>query len=207
MLLDSTIPAHDALRFREDHTDGEEMRRFRQRRLALYSGMMGGLFSVLYLAGLLLVLVGSPSRLLEVHLHPSKLGHLAFSVVPLGWSLLLRRRRMDERQLHAIDLGVVLIVSFIVGGGFWYAPAGFHLELGALLLLLMALVLRAAIVPSTSRFTAVVGVASTPPIVAATVHQAQISGLTGLVNPLTMGIGITPTRPRRAARAARGVAS
>jgi hypothetical protein len=190
MFLDSTLPENGALRFREDRTDGEDMRRFVQRRLSLYTGMLGGLLTVQFVFGLLLMAVIMPERLVAVHVHPAKVLHLTLSAALVGWALVLRRLRLGERALRAVDAGNVLFVSLGVSAAFWLAPAGFHLELGALLLLLLALVLRAAVIPSTPRFTAFVGLVSSPPVVAAGVHHVALTGDAGLITPVIMAFGL-----------------
>ena len=163
---------------------------FLQSRELTYLGLLAGFFGALYLiAALLLYGYLSPEEWLAVHLHPSKLVHLGAVVLPLGMWAWIRRGPRSLRALRTADFASTFTLGVATGLGIYWAPAGFHFELAGLLILVLTLVLRAALVPSTPRFTALVGTISFPPLIVGGYLQSLKSGQVGLFTPTMLLIG------------------
>jgi serine/threonine-protein kinase len=146
--------------------------------------MMGTFTGAMYVVGIVAVLLAFPERFVEVHLHPSKIVNLAFAVVLLGiWRFLSGTPRSGS-TVRAIDVAQTVGISVGVGVGAAFAPPGYRLEFVGLLLLVLALVLRAAIVPSTPLRTAAIGVLSAPAVViGGYVLLMAEGGSVGIVTP------------------------
>ena len=82
--------------------------------------------------------------------------------------LLLHTRRFDRRGLEIIDAMSMCVVGFLVGCVLLPLQVHFRPELAILLLMAHILVGRAALVPSTTVRTALIGLASLLPILIAT---------------------------------------
>jgi hypothetical protein len=180
------------IRWASEGSDSEESEHFLQTRVALYALLIGGLFAMLYLVGMLLVLIFAREHWLLVHLHPGKIANLFLAITLLGlWRLLCGRAR-PAWQIRAFDVGIALTIALSAGFGVASAPAGNHLELAGLLIVVLALVMRAAIVPSSPGFTALVGLACGPPIVIGGYLHAQnsMAAPTLFIAPTLIAIGI-----------------
>jgi serine/threonine-protein kinase len=181
----------NVIRWGSDGSDSEQADGFLQTRVALYAQLLGGLFALLYLVGMVLVLLFVPEQWVAVHVHPAKIVNLVLAVALLGVWRVLRGRPRSGWLLRALDVGSALAVSLGSGFGVASAPKGYHLELGGLLIVVLALVVRAAIVPSSPGFTALVGVACAPPIVVAGyLYAAADTRAAGFLSPPLIAIVI-----------------
>ena len=82
----SPLPAKSVLRWASGSTDSESTE-FLQSRIVLQLRLMATLIGAMYMAGIVGIGVFAPHAWLGVHLHPSKLLHLALSVaLVLGFS-------------------------------------------------------------------------------------------------------------------------
>ncbi|MGC4088059.1 MAG: serine/threonine-protein kinase [Polyangiaceae bacterium] len=170
----------NVLRWGAQGSDTDEGDRFLQERLALYAKLMGGFFSALYLVGALVVALVAPQVWLAVHLHPSKVMSL---LLPLGYFLSwlkLQRGALKPWRLRCLDMGLALFMSFSVGFSVSHAPRGYHAETFGLLVMIVVLVLRAALVPSEPKWTALVGAVAAPALLLAGYQQLRESPLGGL---------------------------
>jgi hypothetical protein len=118
-------------------------------------GLMALLVGVMYVVGVVVLALLAPASWWSIHAHPSKLIHLGLSVALSCGYFWLRRRQRPTWLLWTLDGTSTVSILLAVGAGVALAPTGVHLELFALLFMILALVLRAAIVPSTPRWTAV----------------------------------------------------
>lgn len=143
-------------------TDSGLFEQFQRQRLALFTRLLASLFTGMYVVGAVLVFVLARAEFVSVHLHPSKLINL-FLVVA-SWSIhrALCRLPLSNRSVLAIDLGLLLMVSIGIGTALAHAPIGYHLEFAGLLILVLTLVVRAALVPSTPAWTALIGLLASP---------------------------------------------
>lgn len=135
-----------------------------QRRLGLVYGIMGALVVAIYFVGVILIAFAFPQRFWEIHLGASKLLHLITSTGLLGVWWLCRGPLRPRWLLSTIDLVGALkamtIASVVVG----LSPAGLRAEFIALGPFTLFVCLRAAIVPSPPRWTALVALVSSLPI-------------------------------------------
>jgi predicted Ser/Thr protein kinase len=138
-------------------SDSQESDRFFQERVAFYARMMGSFVGLMYLVGIVVSALVFRDRFVAIHVHPSKIVNLILAVLLLGlWRFLANEARSGS-LVRAIDVLQTVGIGIAVGVATAFVPGGYHLEFAGLLLLVLALVLRAAIVPSTPRRTAVVG--------------------------------------------------
>ena len=105
---------------------------------------------------------------------------------------LLRGGARAGWQVRAFDVGIALAVALCAGFGVASAPAGYHLELAGLLIVVLALVLRSAVVPSSPGFSALVGFACAPPIVVGSyLHAAKGNATEPIVlAPTLVALGV-----------------
>jgi eukaryotic-like serine/threonine-protein kinase len=190
MLSDLTPHLKDVIRRASERSDSDELDRFLQLRVAPFARVMAALFGVLYLAGLVIIGLLLPRYFVAVHVHPGKILNLvlALALLLVGW--LLPRRPRPHWQLRALDLGIVITISVCVGVAVATGPGGYHLELAALLVVVLPLVLRSAIVPSTARFTVLVGVLCTPAIVIGGYLQALRNAPDDPLPPVVIAAGL-----------------
>ena len=148
MLLDSTVPAGDALRWANDASERDSSLSALRTRLTTYVRLLATLIGGMYVIGVVALAIMAPDNWLEVHRHPSKLAHLVMTAVLFGVWLWLRRRPRNRRSVEVADIGVALLVASGIGAGTALAPSGYNVELVALFIVALALIMRAAIVPS-----------------------------------------------------------
>jgi hypothetical protein len=183
------------IRWGSQGSDTDELDRFVQTRIALYTLLIGGLFALLYVAGAIAIAVAAREQWLFVHLHPAKIMNLVLAVLLLAVSRYLRQptRSLPSWQLRAIDLGSALSISIACGVGAATAPANYQLQVGALLIVVLMLVVRSAIVPSTAAFTVLVSMLCWVPVVVGGYMQAKAAspGALGFVTPELLTVGLS----------------
>jgi len=169
--------------------DDEEARHFLAARVALYALQIGIFFSLLYLAGLVLISVVTPERLIEVHLHPAKIANVVVIALAFGVYWAVRRPACSRAALVAgdallpflLNMGSALVAPFV-------SPA-FAITFVPLLISVLALMLRAAFVPSPPWRTLGVGVlAALPTIWAQYSLAARAPELPEPLSPVLIGI-------------------
>jgi hypothetical protein len=135
----------------------EEERAFLAQRVALYARQLGLFFSMLYVVGWIVILAVVPERVVEIHLHPTKLANLAIMVLAFGIWWAVRRPSCSAIALVAGDALLPLMVT--LGGALTapFVPPGFGLTFMPLLIAVLALMYRAAFIPSPPIRTAWVG--------------------------------------------------
>ena len=189
MFPETTPALANVLHWASRPTDDAETRRLVRRRLMVYVRLVMTLFGGLYVVGALALIALAPSQLLAVHFHPGKILNLLLVVGALGFLLFLRRWEPSERALRAADIGFAFAIASGIGVASATAPVGYHFELIALLVMIFLLVLRAALVPSQPRFTVMVGIVCSLPILAG--GYVQLVGSPMPNEFLTPGIIVT----------------
>jgi hypothetical protein len=166
----------------------EEANRFYGARVADFARTIGVVFAGIYLLGLIAVPVAFPGFFWAIHLHPAKLFNLGLAAGGLGISWLARRPGVPSGVVAAFDVGVPLSVSLGLAVLAHTLPAELAGYFLPLLLSSIVLVVRAAIVPSPTLRTFLIGVAATAPAVYAGYVIATRSHGT-LVMPLFVIVG------------------
>jgi eukaryotic-like serine/threonine-protein kinase len=170
--------------------DDEEARAFLSRRVALYARQVGMFFAVLYVVGLIVVAVVVPEQLLAIHLHPAKLAHLAMVPMAFGVWWAVRRPWRSPLALIAGDAALPFLVN--LGGALAapFAPPGFAFSFLPMLVSALALLFRAAFVPSPPGRTAWIGaLASVPTLWAQYELASNEPTLPGFVTPHLILLG------------------
>jgi eukaryotic-like serine/threonine-protein kinase len=170
----------------------EEVERFFSARVAGYAKLLTLLLSGLYVMGVLLGLVWARPYFWAVHLHPTKLVHLGLIAINAGAWHLTRRATCPRWLVSAVDVALPLSVTagFCVAGA--AAPAISGLFLTPLLFSALVLLGRAALVPSSSGQTLLVGMASALPTVgAAYLFAARDPALAAPATPALIGAGVS----------------
>jgi eukaryotic-like serine/threonine-protein kinase len=180
----------EVLRRASEGSDTEEFDRFLQARLTLFVRMMTSLFAVLYVAGMVVLALFAPEYWVAVHVHPGKILNLLLAVVLGAVYLVLKRAPFSQSVARAIDLVTALTIMTTIGVAIATGPGGYQIEFAGLLVLVVVLILRSAIVPSSAQFTLVVGLACTPPLVIGGYLQAGKYTVEGLLSPLLVASGI-----------------
>ncbi len=136
----------------------EEDHAFVQHRLGLLYGLLGGIVSGFYAIGVVLMRLGMPEQFWKIHLSPAKLLHLIVGPALIGIGIVCRRPRLLPRWLlSAFD--TVGLFKVVGAAGLMIAftpPTGIHAEFMILPAVALAGTLRAALVPSPPRWTALV---------------------------------------------------
>jgi hypothetical protein len=170
--------------------DDEESRALLAQRIALYARLIGSFFALLYLAGIAIVLVVAPDMFWAVHVHPGKLWNLAIIVLGFGVWWLLRRFGHSNLALVAGDAVLPVLLNVGVALTTPHLPAGFALTFMPLLISALALMFRAAIVPSPPLHTALIGaLASAPTLWAQYQLAAREPHLPSMLTPGLVGVG------------------
>jgi hypothetical protein len=170
----------------------EEVERFFGARVAGYAKLLLLLLGALYVVGALLALVWTPALFWRIHLHPSKLVNIGMLLVAAGAWRLTRRPSCPRWVVSAVDV----LLPFSMTGGLWLASSAMPplqgLYLAPLLFTALALMLRAALVPSSARQTVLVGIAAgIPTIATAYLLAARDPALMPAVTPAMIGAGVS----------------
>jgi eukaryotic-like serine/threonine-protein kinase len=128
-----------------------------QRRLGLFYTVLGSVMTGLFFVGLLVVGVALPDRFWAIHLSVGKILHVVFAGAVLGLGYVCRRGRLLPRWvLSMIDiLGIgkmMTVIAFMIV----LTPLAIHEEFLLLPAVLLVSSMRAALVPSPPRWTALV---------------------------------------------------
>lgn len=107
--------------------DAEEARAFLAQRVALYARLIGLFFSLLYAAGIVLVLAAAPERIWAVHLHVAELANLVVVAIAFGVWWLVRRPGCPDLPIIVGDAAIPLVLSLSVAAPF--IPPGFSLAM------------------------------------------------------------------------------
>ncbi|MEY2937360.1 MAG: hypothetical protein RL033_8109 [Pseudomonadota bacterium] len=161
----------------------EEVDRFLGMRVAAYAKLLMLMMGGLYVVGVGIALIWLRGQFLAIHLHPAKLLHIGLIVVAASAWQLTRRPSCPRWAIGAVDVLLPLSLNGTVCAVAASAPPLSGLFLGPLLISALVLMLRAALVPSSPRQTALVSAASGVPTVLAAYLLA--SGDVGLTAPLT----------------------
>jgi serine/threonine-protein kinase len=167
----------------------DEAERFYALRVSDYARVLTFVIGALYVAGIVVSLLVAPESAFEFHLHPAKLANLGFALAAFVVWRVTRRSDAPEWLVAAAD--VLLPVGFLTVVGLVAATAAhWHgLYFVPLLIAVLLLVLRAALVPSPPRRTAIVGVLSALPVaLASRALAASDTYLPGLLTPNLVGV-------------------
>jgi serine/threonine-protein kinase len=145
--------------------DDQEARAFLAKRIALYARQVGMFFALLYVAGFVVLSIVAPERLLEIHLHPAKIANVAVIVLAFGIARAVRRPNCSTAALVMGDALLPLLVNLSAALVVPYVPPGFALSFVPLMVSVLALMFRAAFVPSPPARTLVVGALASIPTV------------------------------------------
>ena len=168
----------------------EEARAFLAQRVAIYAHQVGRFFTALYVFGFIAIALVVPEQLLTVHLHPVKIAHLVQIFLAYGVWWAVQRPGRSNAVLMAGDAVLPLLVNVGAALAAPYAPGGFALSFLPLLISSMALMFRAAFVPSPPRRTVGVGlIASAPAVLAQYELAAGSAGLPGFLTPTLVTLG------------------
>jgi eukaryotic-like serine/threonine-protein kinase len=137
--------------------DSEEERAFVAQRVALYARQLGMFFAMLYVVGWVVILSVVPERAVDIHLHPTKIANLVIIALAFGIWWAVRRPRCSGVALVVGDALLPLMVT--LGGALTapFVPPGFALTFMPVLMAVLALMYRAAFIPSPPSRTAWVG--------------------------------------------------
>ena len=136
-----------------------------QSRVGLVYGFVGAASLAFYVVGVFFFALAKPDQLWKVHTSPIKVGHLAVSIGFLC-AFALRRGdvRVTRRALAAIDLGGGVGLMGLAGLTSIGMVRGFPFELIILVTFVFWATLRAALVPSPPRWTALVSALAAAPV-------------------------------------------
>jgi len=156
----------------------EEANRFYGERVADFGRTIGVVFGGIYVLGLVFVPLVFPQLFWAVHLHPAKLFNLALAAGGLGISWLARRPGIPSGVVTAFDVGLPLSVSVGLAVVAHTVPAEIAGYFLPLLISTIVLVVRAAVVPSPTARTFLIGITAGGPVVyAGYVLAARSHGL------------------------------
>jgi serine/threonine-protein kinase len=173
MFPETTPALANVLHWASRPTDDAETQRLIQRRLIVYVRLVAALHGGLYLLGAVSLAIIAPQQFWAVHAHPAKIINLGLALGAFAFLVFLRRRELSERALRAYDIGFAFVNAAGIGVACATAPAGYHFEVIALLVVIFLLVLRASLVPSRPFFSAMVAVACSLPIMVGSFVQLQ----------------------------------
>jgi serine/threonine-protein kinase len=135
-----------------------------QRRLGVVYGIVTLIVLGFYVLSQSFAVVAMPERFWELTFSVSKLVHLGGVVLlALSWAL-CRGKLRSRAELALIDLIGSFETMVMMAVMIAFAPAGLRVEMLGCLAYLLAVCLRAAIVPSTPRWTLIVALTSAIPV-------------------------------------------
>jgi serine/threonine-protein kinase len=161
----------------------DETERFYALRVSDYARVLTLLFVVLYVAGFVFVSALAPESVIQVHLHPAKLAHLAFAAAGFAIWQAARRPGAPPWLITAGDVFLPVGVSLAVFLVAQFSPPWRGLYFVPLLIGVLLLVMRAALVPSPPRRTALVGAVAAVPLALAARAFAATEPLPGPLTP------------------------
>ena len=149
-----------------------EARRLLAERVALFARLLATVFGGLYVFGAVVNLVAFPEVFWVVHGHPAKWVNLALFFIGLGCWWLVRRPSLPESGVLAVDAALPFTINLLIALILPTAPHGYGLQFVPILILVLALIFRAALVPSPPLRTALIGAAASLPTVIAEYRSA-----------------------------------
>jgi eukaryotic-like serine/threonine-protein kinase len=136
-----------------------------QDRVGLVYGFVGAASLAFYVVGVVFFYFARPDQLWRVHTSPVKVGHLLVALAFLGaFSLRRTAVRVSRAGLAAIDLGGGVGLMALAGLTSIGKVRGFPFELILLVTFVFWATLRAALVPSPPRWTALVTALAAVPV-------------------------------------------
>jgi eukaryotic-like serine/threonine-protein kinase len=172
--------------------EAAEARRLLAERVALYARLLASVFGGLYVFGALVTVLLSPEMFLVVHAHPAKWVNLALVFVGIFCFWLARRPELPESVVLLVDAGLPFTINLLVAAALPGAPHGYGLQFVPILILVLALILRAALVPSPALRTAMIGAAASLPTVLTEYHSSiGDTTLPPFFSPSLMALGTT----------------
>ncbi len=164
-----------AVRFASAPLTSEEERALLQERIALYAKTAALLsYGFLFIGNGLAIALSERVKLSKVVAHPpAQLHFAAATVASLVW-LVTRRGRLGHVALDWLDVGVTLVPMACYAGMATSdaVPITERIDLVLMLIAMVTLTMRATIVPSSPKQTAVVGAAACVPVVLVAWHQS-----------------------------------
>jgi serine/threonine-protein kinase len=142
----------------------EEARAFLQHRLSIYSGV---LFAGLGLVDTFFWWLYSSYALVEQWRWIVGGAAIVLAALGLVWRLVIARRRLSERRLYRYDAAYAIAIGLSMGAAAVLSPERHAAGYAVLVHTIFAVFVRAFIVPSTGRRTAVTATLSFVPLVAA----------------------------------------
>lgn len=170
--------------------DSEEERAFLAQRVALYARQIAMFFAMLYVVGLVAIAIFLPEQLVAIHVHPAKIANALVVLMASGVWWTARRPDCSPLALLAGDALLPLLVNLSIALAVPYVPPNLALTFMPLLISVLALMFRAALVPSPMRRTIWVGaLASLPTIAAQYLLAARASDLPAPLTPALISFG------------------
>jgi len=169
--------------------DDEEARDFHAARVALYARLVTTFFVLIFIGGGLVVAFAVPDQFVAIHLHPAKLANVLAIAVSAGVWWAVRRPKRPAMMLVAGDALLPLLINLGAALVAPYVPPGFGMTFVPMLVSALALMFRAAFVPSPPRRTVWIGVLASLPMIWAQYEMAAVSGqLPGFATPALIAI-------------------
>jgi eukaryotic-like serine/threonine-protein kinase len=160
--------------------------------VGLYARLLGFVFGGLYLLGAGATLALAPELFWPVHSHPAKWANLALALLGFSCFVVVRRPRCSESAVLAVDVALPLTINAVMALALLSLPAGYGLQFVPVLILVISLIFRAALVPSPTARTAVIGVLASLPVIAAEyLFSGRDTGLPSFLGPgaITFAVG------------------
>ena len=171
--------------------DDAEARAFLAQRVAVYARQVGAFFTLLYVVGFVSVAAFATEQLIPLHLHPAKLANLVEIVIAYGVWWAVRRPGRSNAALIAGDAVLPLLVNLGAALAAPFAPQGFAVSFIPMLVSALALMFRAAFVPSPPARTICVGALASLPTIWAQYALAagSTTPLPGFLTPTLTALG------------------
>jgi serine/threonine-protein kinase len=172
--------------------DDDEARDFHASRVALYARLVTTFFVLLYIGGAVVVALAVPEQFVAIHLHPAKIVNVLAVVVSAWVWWAVRRPKRSVTMLVGGDALLPFLINLGAAVVAPYVPQGFGLTFIPMLVSALALMLRAAFVPSPPHRTIWIGALASLPMVWAQYEMAAVSGkLPGFATPAIVALATT----------------
>jgi eukaryotic-like serine/threonine-protein kinase len=172
--------------------DDEEARDFHADRVALYARLVTLFFVLVFLGGGLVVALVVPDQFVAIHEHPAKIANVVAVAVSAGIWWAVRRPKRSAVMLIAGDALLPLLINLGSALVAPYVPRGFGITFVPMLVSALALLFRAAFVPSPPQRTVWIGALASVPMIWAQYQMATISApLPGFATPALVALATT----------------
>lgn len=169
--------------------DDEEARDFHATRVALYARLVMIFFVLIFVGGALVVGFAAPDQFVAIHRHPAKIANVLAIAVAGGVWWAVRRPQRPDLMLVVGDASLPLLINLGAALVAPYVPPGFGMSFVPMLVSALALMFRAAFVPSPPRRTVWIGVLASVPMIWAQYEIAAVSGqLPGFATPALIAV-------------------